>query len=107
MILPAPPGNHVRDHGSRDVEHAHDIRVEHRLQLLRSQQTQKVITDDAGIVDQHVDAPAPLDDLAQPPRRMRRGSRTSTCSASIRCPAWRAGFDHLGCGRRCRRERRT
>ena len=40
----------------RDIEHAGDIGIEHTLHILVGEQPQEVITDDSGVVDQHVDA---------------------------------------------------
>ena len=57
------PGDHVRHHGARDVEHATDVRIQHGADVLVAQQRQQVVAHDAGVVDQHVDAPAAGDDL--------------------------------------------
>ena len=62
MILPARCDDHVRHHGARHVEYAADIGVQHDLDVFVVHRRQLVVADDAGVVDQDVDAPAAIGD---------------------------------------------
>ena len=72
MILARRWHDHVGCHRARHVEGAGDVGVEHVPQILVLEAGQQIVADDAGIVDQHVDAAAALGDRARR-RRARRG----------------------------------
>ena len=56
-------GDHVPRHRAGDVEDAADVGVQHRADVLVLEHAQQVVAHDAGVVHQHVDAPAALDDV--------------------------------------------
>ena len=61
----------MRHHRARHVEHAADIGVEHRAHVVVLERRKLIVADDAGVVDQDVDAPAAIGDALD--RGGRRG----------------------------------
>ena len=56
MILPAPPGHHVADDRAAHVHGPGDIGLQDRADVIVLQHREQVVADDAGVVDQQVDA---------------------------------------------------
>ena len=93
--------------GARHVEHAGDVGVEHGRDVVVVERRERIVADDAGVVDQDVDAPGALGDRARPrPRTPRRRGRRPARAIDFVAGRARGRDDFAAPPRRCR-DRRT
>ena len=66
-MRPPPPLAHVGQDGADELERPADVRGEHPLEVVAALALERPDRDDAGVVDQHVDAAEVVADLADEP----------------------------------------